>query len=354
MSKICIIGASNLKHISLVSLYTTYFDKNGIPYDLIYWDRYGIDEETTAQNVFRYRNSRVKGILNRVTGFISFRRFVLRKLRENQYKTLIIWQTTVGYLLFDQLIIKYKNRYVINVRDYVTENKPILRQMIKELVANAGMVAISSECFKEFLPQSKYITVNSINEEILSCNEVHRAEHSGSLYKIGFVGNCRYFRECYKLIDALANDSRYELWYCGTNSEVLAEYARQKNINNVFVKPSFKKEETLKLFSEFDIVNSAFGNDAFDNRTLVPIRLYTALSLHIPVLANAGTQLAKEILSSSTGFVIQSYETLGDRLFEYLSDLNQEAFVSSCDRYITDSRKMNEEFYKALGALLGR
>ena len=43
-SKICIIGTSNIKHISLISLYTKYFDQHGMAYDIIYLDRYGIEE----------------------------------------------------------------------------------------------------------------------------------------------------------------------------------------------------------------------------------------------------------------------------------------------------------------------
>lgn len=352
MSEVCIIGASNLKHISLISLYTRYFDENKIPYDLIYWDRYGIEEENTAEHVYRYRHDGKRGKADRILGFLGFRNYVLKNIKRNNYKIVITWQTTVGYLLFDCLLRRYKNRYVINVRDYVAENNGIAKPIIKRLVNNAGMVAISSEGFKEFLPPSNYITVNSINEDILSDGKVQRGGHSVPPYKIGFAGNCRYFRECYKLIDALANDERFELWYCGTNSDVLAEYAAQKNISNVFVKPSFEKKDTLNLFSEFDMVNSAFGNDAFDNRTLVPIRLYTALSLHIPVLANEGTQLAKEISSASTGYIIEGYEGLGDRLFSYLSSLDSDSFGTACDEYMVRARNQNTEFYSALKRLM--
>lgn len=352
MSKVCIIGASNIKHISLISLYTTYFDKNSLPYDLIYWDRYGIDENTTATNTYCYKNNSNKGKFSKLLDFLGFHRFIVNILKKNKYKTVITWQTTVGYLLFDQLLLRYKKHYIINVRDYVAENTVWGRFLIKKLVRNAGMVALSSEGFKEFLPKADYVIVNSINEELLSDVIVDYDKRHTPPYKIGFAGNCRYFRECYKLIDALANDERFELWYCGTNSKVLQEYAVSNGINNVFTRPDFRKDETLEIFSGFDMANSAFGNDAFDNRTLVPIRLYTALSMHIPVLANKNTQLSKEIETGSVGYIINTYEGLGDSLYEYLSALDKNTFEMACDLYMNKAKEQNKTFYEALSVLM--
>ena len=56
-SKICIIGTSNIKHISLISLYTKYFDQHGMAYDIIYLDRYGI-EDNGSQCVSLHRVKR--------------------------------------------------------------------------------------------------------------------------------------------------------------------------------------------------------------------------------------------------------------------------------------------------------
>ena len=75
MSKICIIGASNIKHISLISLYTNYFDQRQVPYDIIYMDRYGIEETTSAQNQSCYKSGPLSGKLGKIRAFIGFRRF---------------------------------------------------------------------------------------------------------------------------------------------------------------------------------------------------------------------------------------------------------------------------------------
>ena len=104
--------------------------------------------------------------------------------------------------------------------------------------------------------------------------------------------------------------------------------------------------------SNFDIVNSAFGNDAMDNSTLMPIRLYTALSIHRPMLVNNNTQLGQEVSNYGLGFVIEDYTNLADNLFNYFSNLNYAEFIKRCDNYIKMARTENDIFYSELRKLL--
>ena len=346
-STICIIGTANIKHISLISLYTRYFDEKGVPYDIVYLDRYGIEEPITAQKSFRYTATPSNGSFGRIKMFWNFRKYALKQLNEGAYKYVITWQTTGAYLFADILLRKYAGCYVINVRDYVVEKKWPFNWLIKRLVKKAMFTALSSPGFKTFLPQGDYLQVNSINEDLLQgiAQQPHR---QNGRVRIGFAGNCRYFNESFKLIAALGNDPRFELWYCGTNSEALKEYAATHGYGNVKTLAGFKPEETTEMMSGFDIVNSAFGNDAMDNSTLMPIRLYTALALHRPMLVNEKTQLAEEVATGGLGFVIDNYEGLGDRLCNYYNGLDFEDFDAACDRYMEKARAENLAFYKQL------
>ena len=247
-------------------------------------------------------------------------------------------------MFFDYLHRSFKKRYVVNVRDYVAEKKFPFNKLIKTLVDNSAFTTISSEGFKTFLPDAEYVKVNSLNEDILD-NISGVPQNQNSVIRIGFAGNCRYLNESYRLIDSLANDDRFELWYCGTNSEKLSKYAEQKGVKNLYVKPAFDSKETVAIMSEFDIVNSAFGNDAMDNSTLMPIRLYTALAIHRPMLVNDKTQLGREVEEFGLGYVISEYEGLGDKLSEYYNKLDVKSFETRCDSYLERSRKENKLFF---------
>lgn len=346
-SEICIVGTSNLKHISLISLYTRYFDEAGIPYDIIYWDRYGIDEVSTAQSVYKFYAEGQNAGLSRLLSFLRFRQYAIKRIKQGKYKYVITWQTTGAYLFFDFLLRSFKNRYVVNVRDYVAENKFPFNKLIKALVKNAAFSTISSDGFRTFLPAAEYVKVNSLNEDILA-NITGMPQNHNQAIKIGFAGNCRYLNESYRLIDALGNDDRFELWYCGTNSEKLSVYAEQKGVKNLYVKPAFDASETVTIMSEFDFVNSAFGNDAMDNSTLMPIRLYTALAIHRPMLVNDKTQLGREVEANGLGYVISNYEGLGDSLSEYNNNLDVAGFEKRCDQYLEKAREENQEFYACI------
>ena len=328
-SKICIIGTSNIKHISLISLYTKYFDQHGMAYDIIYLDRYGIEEKTTAANVYRYTESNAQGKIGKLKMFMHFRRYTKKILRENKYEYVITWQTTGAYLFADMLLRWFKNRYVVNVRDYVVENNWFFHSLLKRLVKNVLFVTISSDGFRSFLPKGEYIKVNSVNEDLLE-NLKGRPQNSGKPIKIGFVGNCRYFRESYKLIDALANDERFELWYCGTNSDVLKEYADSKGIWNVKTMPTFDPKATVDI---------------------MPIRLYTALAIHRPMLVSSNTQLAKEVTKGKIGYVIEDFATLAESLYTYHQSLDFEVLSETCDAYLQTARKENEVFYAAVNRM---
>lgn len=349
-SNICIIGTANIKHISLISLYTRYFDMNGISYDIVYLDRYGIEEETSAQNTYKYTAIPKRGSFGRLKMFWDFRKYALKRIEEGRYKYIITWQTTGAYLFADKLMKKYPRRYVINVRDYVAEEKWLFKWLIHRLIKKALFVTLSSPGFKTFLPKYDYLRVNSINEDLLEGIAPIQHKRDG-VVRIGFAGNCRYFQESFKLIDTLGNDPRFELWYCGTNSETLKDYAEQHNYTNVKTMPGFNPGETAEIMSGFDIVNSAFGNDARDNSTLIPIRLYTAVALHRPMLVNNSTQLAQEVTENSLGFVIENYIGLGEKLYSYYNSLNFEDLDAKCDQYMVKSRAENQLFYNQLDKL---
>lgn len=351
MSEICIVGAANLKHMSLISLYTKYFDENNISYDLIYLDRYGIDEENNAENVYKLKVKRdIKSKkIYKLIDFIKFRNFASKHIKSNKYKFVITWQLTTAYILFG--VLGRGHKYIVNVRDYIMENNPVIKFMLKRLVNKSFMTTVSSAGFYEFLPDYKYIKVNSINEKIISKIVQSDYKTNNKKYKIGFIGNCRFFDACYKLIDAFKNDERFEVWFSGTNSEVLSKYAKNNGVENVFTTPAFAPEDTIRIMSEFDVVNSAFGNDSTDCRLLIPIRLYTAVALLKPMLVNFETQLSKEVDEFGLGFSIRTYNNLSNDLYNYLTNLDRNKFKENCDFYLEKSRRENTEFYNKLKEL---
>lgn len=348
MSEICIIGNSNIKHISLISLYTDYFDLHNIKYDLVYMDRYNINEKNNAENVYRFYVGDLRDKKIKVKKFFEFRKFCLNVLRNNNYKIIITWQATTAYILADYLLMHRRtSKYIINFRDYIMENNRLIRFILKRLVKQSTINTISSPAFLEFLPKGEYLFVNSFDEK----NEkraIGQNEQFGSVIKIGFVGNCRFFDESYKLINALRCDSMYELWYCGTNSDVIENYAEAHEIKNVKTTGPFQPDETVEIMMRFDFINCAFGNEKLNVKTLIPIRLYTALSLHLPVIVNEGTALAEIVKKYNVGVVVKDYNQIKDAINAFVQSFEREVFNENCDCFIRIAKEQNQRFYSCL------
>ena len=54
MKKVVILCAANLKHMTLITLYTAILKQNNIDYDVIYLDRYGEQENNDAKNSYKF------------------------------------------------------------------------------------------------------------------------------------------------------------------------------------------------------------------------------------------------------------------------------------------------------------
>jgi len=355
LKKVCIVANSNLKHVSLISLYTNILDKHKITYDIIYIERYGIKEKSNARKLYPFYLQFSGGKINKIKGFLKFRRFAKKIIKENKYDFIITWQATTAYILFDFLISKYKNRYCLNIRDYIMEKKLPIRLILNPLLKFSTFATISSKSFTDFLPKHNYILINSINDDIITNSTRNKKSKKTSIeypIKIGFVGNCRFFDENIKLINALKNNKKYELWFCGTNSEYLEEYAKKNEISNVITTGSFAVEETEKIMSQFDLINSAFGNEHINVKTLTPIRLYTAIGLYIPIIVNDKTQLSNIVKENKIGFIIKSYDNLDKNIENYMKELKSENFVKNCDNFLKKSREENLIFEETIKKIL--
>ena len=200
--------------MSLISLYTSFFDKNGIDYDLIYIDKYNEIEHTTAKNVYRYsiEINREWNILKKLSVYWGFKKFAKRIFDKNQYDHVIVWKTETAIMFADLLLQKFRKKYFLNIRDYCFENNPIVFQITKALVIGAEFTTISSDGFKVFLPEYQYLTIHSLNMQLLKeCKPKKRIKRRDEIINICFIGYVRFFEVDKRIIDAFANDFRFNM-----------------------------------------------------------------------------------------------------------------------------------------------
>ncbi|WP_323703209.1 glycosyltransferase [Mammaliicoccus sp. Dog046] len=355
--KICILGAVNIKHMTLISHYLDNIDSSKHDVDIIYVDKYGIDEDIEVVNKYKYSIkidpnwSKLKKIKN----YYKFKPFAEAIIKKNKYDLVIVWGTYTGHLFKNFLIRNYKERYILNIRDYFHENNKLIFNRMKKLINNSLLTTLSSEGFLKFLPDSeKYQVIYSFNEKILkNCNNKNDIRYEKPI-RISFIGNNRFYDVNKKFMLSLKNDNRFLLQYFGTGSDVLKKFAVENNINNTKFIDGFPIEKTSELLNETDVLNNVYGNNEIALDTALSIRLYYAIYLNKPILTSANTFTSKKAEELGLGKDINVYdgELLGDMIEDWYFNLDLIKIEALTNKELIRISNANNDFYIKLRKVL--
>lgn len=347
MAKICILSVSNIKHMSLISLYTRVFEERQIPYDVIYMDKYGEIEAISAETVFRFENviDKEQPKLFRAMRYLRFIGFAKSVLNSRSYSFVIVWGEVTAFLFGSYLRKKYTGRYCLNIRDYFYQDKFPVSRFFATTMKAANFTTISSKGYRAFLPDAgRVIAVHSLNEGVLAECKV-RDRKAEKPIRIGFIGYVRFYEINRALIDAFANDCRFELHYYGTHSEVLESYANSRGISNCVFEGGFDVAETGKFIDRIDIVNNLYGSGNSHVDYALSIKLYYSLYCNIPILVNKDTYMEEATVDLGIGFAVEEIsDALPDDLYAWYTSLDYSKTAESCAKALSEIRSEQVEF----------
>lgn len=352
MSRICILSAVNIKHMSLISVYTDYLDKRGIPYDIVYMDKYGEEEHINAEHKYVFENKINRRLPKLLRGlyYFKFIAYGKRVLEQGDYDFIIVWNDVAIFLFGDYLARRWNGKYCLNIRDYCHQRIRPIYNIFKRAIAGSRFTTISSSGYRAFLPDSDYIELHSLNETVLSKCVIRNTRRSAeSAIRIGFVGNVRFFDINKSLLNVFGNDDRFELHYYGTSSNVLEQYANECGIRNAQFGGSFPVSETHNYLNSIDVINNLYGSGSNSVDYALSIKLYYSIYCHLPILVNTGTYMEEVTKKIGNGFAIDSIdEEMPNRLYEWYQSLDYDRLTQSCDETLSKIRDSQNTFYNAL------
>lgn len=353
MKRIAILSAVNIKHMSLIFLYTDILKKHGYEYDIIYMDKYGEDEAFECANKYRYVNV-IKPDMPRVlkmAKYMTFLPYAARIRAKNAYDFIIVWNDLAIFMFADLLARKYKGKYCLNVRDNMGYEKKSRQKRYRRVFENAAFNTISSRGYLDFLPKGiKYLPIHSLNLSVLEGMQPHTAMRKpGEPIRIGFIGYIRFFERNQKLLDVFANDERFELHYYGKNADVLRKYAEVHGIKNTAFHDSFPVEDTKIYLEKIDIINNLYGNDTINLRKAISIKFFHALYARIPILVCDNTYVGKLAQEVGIGFEVKNMdEQMKDALYAWYTSREFGAFEKSCEKFLEHSVQENLKLEEAV------
>ncbi|MDF1616955.1 hypothetical protein [Petrocella sp. FN5] len=350
MARIAILSTVNFKHMTVLTLYTDFLDRNEIPYDVIYIDKYGESEENNAVDTYSYQLSinREWNFLRKLRRYYGFHSFAKKIIKGKDYDFLIVWNSFTAIMFIDLLVLKFKGKYAFNIRDYNFEKIPFVYFLMKLIIKKSSFTTISSYGFKKFLPKHEYLSIHSFNENILLNIEPRENMSRKSLpIRISFIGYVRFFENDKKLIDLLGNDNRFIVQFFGEGAQYLKEYAEDNNYKNVICVGRFKPSDTSSFLAITDIVNNLYGYGKIELDTAISIKSYYAAYLNIPILVFKDTYMEEATRGFNFICDLES-QSFPDDLYNWYTSINHDMLKLNCNQYLVEAKQENTYFKSIL------
>lgn len=347
--KICFISLGNLYLCPYIIKYISLLECD---YDVIYWDRHGIDEKIGADRTFVFRDRMDEGSsqLAKLVGYLKFRKYTINRIKENNYDGIVLLQTSIGILLQNFLKKEFSHKYIVDIRDYTMEKNKLFFAIEKQLIENSAYAVISSMGYTKFLPEFDYTLVhNDIEIDDTIIQKFKEKERGNNKLVISYIGLIRFHEQNKKIILKFKNDSRFLLKFIGKDANALRSFCEENEIKNVELIDRFPPGKTLDYYHETDIICNLYGNNTPLLDYALSNKLYYAAKLRIPILVCPGTYM--EEVSNKYGFGITfniDDSTSCDDLYYHYKTVNWDELNYGCEKFVSDINKDNKVFNKKI------
>lgn len=346
MRRAVILSMDDLRHITMIKLYTEYFEKNDISYDIICLNRYAENEVKYAnQNVkvFSYKGTNVgDSKIKKAFNYIKYRNYAINIINNNHYDYIIVWGERTAPVFSDYL--KKHKPYCVNIRDIGFPNVPLFYRRLKDAIDNSDFTTWCAPRGLEELPKHNYVLVYNLNKNIVKGATVAKSLIShGERIHLGTIGYIRHQDAARQIMKAFCNDERFIIQFYGTGAEKLLPYAEEINMKNIDIIGTFKPEETPQLLDRIDIINSYCGDGSQDKTIAIgtPIRYGYSTMLYKPALVSPNTYISEKTNELGIAFTANNLDSLPDQLYSWYYSLDFDSFVKGCKQF-------NDEVYRTI------
>lgn len=352
MKKIAFVCCANIKHMTLISLYTDLFKKIGQEFDIIYIDKYHeIEKYDGARRLHRFELALRSNwsFPRKFVAYWSFRKYAIDIIIKEKYDFLIIWNEFTGFMFEDFLRRRYVNKYCINIRDENYNHLPLVQYRYKRMIDKSTFNTISSDRFREIFPKGDYLFVQSYNKDLIDGVKIaQRKRNPGEPIRIMFIGRMSYPETMGRAVQAFANDDRFELWLIGKGCETFKNKVEELSANNITIRGAFEPIETAYYLENADIIYSLNKENDTHSDMLLPIKLYYAIGRHIPILVYKSSYTYEYAKKYGFDIGIFDYEfvNIGDIVYNRYSELKQKDIDAGCKEALEDIEESRLELNK--------
>jgi hypothetical protein len=346
-NNIALILPTNLYFAPYLNIYTKILRQNEIKYDIIFWDREGLNENGGI--CFKKKSSKTLNKFKKIIDYYSFSKFVKKTVTINKYNKLVIFGPQIGLYLFIFLKTKFHKSFILDYRDLSIDQK--VPYLFNYLLKSAFSICISSPGFKKVLPSDKnYILSHNFDIDVVKTALKNKIEsnfnfESTRAFNISTIGGIRDYEQNEELIDSLRNSNKFKLAFIGKGiSELdLKKYCNLQKIKNVSFLGIYKKKNEFKFYEEADFV-SIYYPHIMSHSNALSNRFYNCLIYKVPMIVSCNSIQANYVEKYSLGLSIENCNNLEDKLLQYMNILKNNIFIDNCNKLLKEFIQDYNEF----------
>lgn len=350
-----LIFCGDLKYCPYINRYIERLEKNNSEYCVYFWNRGGFNLDLPENYIAYNSTSNLnKSKIGKVIDFLKFRKWILKRIKIDNPKKIIVLSTLTGVVL-GKYLYKSSRKYVFDIRDYSYEHIKPFYKIEKKVIANSYFTAISSKGFQEFLPKFDYVIAHNFNRnDLIKGKKINKFNN-----KINFVWNgvIRYFEFQKDYLNALKNDERYEIIFHGDGPELILykNYCEANGFTNVIFTGSYDNSEKGELLKNAGVLNNCYGyphNAGNKLKYAVSNRFYDGIIYHIPQLVEPYGYKTNWTKKVGIGVSFIPSSNFADELFNYYKSIDSEAFDNACDNALREVIAEDDEYIKKIDCFI--
>lgn len=330
---IALVFCGDLKYCPYINRYIERIENAGKDYIVYFWNRSGFDLNLDDHFVyFNEKAALTSSKVRKIIDFFKFRVWVISKLKKNNCDSIIALSTLTGVLLGNYLYTK-KGTYVYDIRDYSYEHILPFFMIESKVIKNSAFTAISSPGFKAFLPEHPYVIAHNFNRnEVIDNTKFVKTD---GIINFVWNGMVRYFEFQKNYLDALKNDSRFNLVFHGDGPELnkFKQYCETNGFTNVTFTGAYNNKDKINILKSAHILNNCYGYTHGAGNKLkyaVSNRFYDGMIHHIPQLIEPEGFKSSWANNSGLGVSFLPDEQFADKLFNYYKSIDENLFDTIC------------------------
>ncbi len=329
--KIALLLPANIYFCPYIKIYTSILEEAGISYDIIYWDKDGLNEP--ASHIFKKRASVNANKYAKILDYIRYSSFLKRIIKKNNYSTIIVFGPQISIFLYSFLNKRYPLSFIFDYRDLSIEQ--LFKKKFDKILSISALNVISSPGFKKCLPENQqYVISHNCNiqevESALLTNKAYIHTEAPSKIKVLTIGAIRDYEENVSIINALKNNDNFELQIIGKGpaSDKIQKYVIDNNIQNVRIVGFYPKDQEANYIANTDIMNIYYPR-RLSHDTALSNRFYSSIIHGIPMITTKDTIQGNYTEEYGLGLAIEDTSNLAGQLLNFFNNLNRTEYNNS-------------------------